>query len=99
MVNHCLVMIFLFSFSSQLKHRRWWSNCVHLFMPYLCAIGMFSYLLVRSVDSLDACIYAEIRTRIPDTVSWDYNFEPAGSTPISFTVKVCSFVWTHRYGT
>lgn len=44
-------------------------------------------LLVKSVDSLDACIYAEIRTRIPDTVSWDYNFEPAGSTPISFTVK------------
>ncbi|KAJ0427882.1 hypothetical protein HanHA300_Chr17g0640041 [Helianthus annuus] len=28
-----------------------------------------------------------IRTRIPDTISWDYNFEPAGSTPISFTVK------------
>lgn len=92
MVNHCLVVIFLCFFSSQLKHRRWWSNCVHLLMPYMCAIGMFSYLLVRSVDSLDACIYAEMRTRIPDTVSWDYNFEPAGSTPISFTVKVCSFV-------
>ncbi|OMO93338.1 Rad1/Rec1/Rad17 [Corchorus olitorius] len=44
-------------------------------------------LLVKSVDSLDACIYAEIRTRIPDTISWDYNFEPAGSTPITFTVK------------
>ncbi|KAL6183669.1 hypothetical protein ACLB2K_045080 [Fragaria x ananassa] len=44
-------------------------------------------LLVKSVDSLESCIYAEIRTRIPDTVSWDYNFEPAGSTPISFTVK------------
>lgn len=44
--------------------------------------------LVRSVDSEDACIYAEIRTRIPETVSWDYNFEPAGSNPISFTVKV-----------
>ncbi|XP_050232516.1 uncharacterized protein LOC126681145 [Mercurialis annua] len=44
-------------------------------------------LLIKSVDALDACIYAEIRTRIPDTMSWDYNFEPAGSTPLSFTVK------------
>ncbi|KAG8660033.1 uncharacterized protein LOC110608553 isoform X1 [Manihot esculenta] len=44
-------------------------------------------LLLKSVDSLDACIYAEIRTRIPDTFSWDYNFEPAGTTPLSFTVK------------
>lgn len=44
-------------------------------------------LLVKSVDSLDACIYAEVRTRIPDMISWDYNFEPAGSTPLTFTVK------------
>ncbi|KDP23990.1 hypothetical protein JCGZ_25378 [Jatropha curcas] len=44
-------------------------------------------LLLKSVDSPDTCIYAEIRTRIPDTISWDYNFEPAGSTPLSFTVK------------
>ncbi|XP_021893812.1 uncharacterized protein LOC110811581 isoform X2 [Carica papaya] len=44
-------------------------------------------LLLKSVDSLDACIYAEIRTRIPDTISWDYNFEPAGTTPLTFTVK------------
>lgn len=44
-------------------------------------------LLLKSVDSLDACIYAEIRTRIPETISWDNNFEPAGSTPLSFTVK------------
>ncbi|XP_065875898.1 uncharacterized protein [Euphorbia lathyris] len=44
-------------------------------------------LLLRSVDSLDACIYAEVRTRIPDTISWDHNFEPAGSAPLSFTVK------------
>lgn len=42
----------------------------------------------RSVDSPDACIYAEIRTRIPDTISWDYNFEPAGSVPVTFTVRV-----------
>ncbi|KAK8976526.1 hypothetical protein V6N11_049184 [Hibiscus sabdariffa] len=45
-------------------------------------------LLLKSVDSHDACIYAEIRTRIPDTISWDYNFEPAGGTPLTFTVKV-----------
>lgn len=44
-------------------------------------------LLVKSVDSPDACIYAEVRTRIPDMISWDYNFEPAGSTPLTFTVK------------
>ncbi|XP_024935074.2 uncharacterized protein LOC107431173 isoform X2 [Ziziphus jujuba] len=44
-------------------------------------------LLLKSVDSLDAGIYAEIRTRIPDTISWDYNFEPAGSAPLTFTVK------------
>lgn len=44
-------------------------------------------LLLKSVDSLDAGIYAEIRTRIPETISWDYNFEPAGSTPLTFTVK------------
>ncbi|KAF9588497.1 hypothetical protein IFM89_011697 [Coptis chinensis] len=44
-------------------------------------------LLLKSVDLPDPCIYAEIRTRIPDTISWDYNFEPAGSTPLSFTVK------------
>ncbi|CAN1173632.1 Cell cycle checkpoint protein RAD1 [Linum perenne] len=44
-------------------------------------------LLLKSVDSSDACTYAEIRTRIPETVSWDYNFEPAGSVPLSFTVK------------
>ncbi|XP_010677340.2 uncharacterized protein LOC104893006 [Beta vulgaris subsp. vulgaris] len=44
-------------------------------------------LLLKSVDSPDACIYAEIRTRIPDTISWDYNFEPVGTTPLSFTVK------------
>ncbi|PHU30649.1 60S ribosomal protein L7-4 [Capsicum chinense] len=30
----------------------------------------------------------EIKTRIPDTISWDYNFEPAGSTPLSFTMKM-----------
>ncbi|KAF3663492.1 putative pentatricopeptide repeat-containing protein, mitochondrial-like [Capsicum annuum] len=44
-------------------------------------------LLLKSVESSDSCTYAEIRTRIPDTISWDYNFEPAGSTPLSFTVK------------
>ncbi|CAN0908146.1 hypothetical protein LINGRAHAP2_LOCUS25145 [Linum grandiflorum] len=42
-------------------------------------------LLLKSVESSDACTYAEVRTRIPETVSWDYNFEPEGS--VSFTVK------------
>ncbi|OAY66761.1 hypothetical protein ACMD2_26450, partial [Ananas comosus] len=41
----------------------------------------------KSVGSLDACFYAEIRTRIPDTISGDYNFQHAGNTPVSFTVK------------
>ncbi|XP_075486132.1 uncharacterized protein LOC142525667 isoform X3 [Primulina tabacum] len=27
----------------------------------------------------------EMRTRIPETVSWDYNFGTAGNTPMSFT--------------
>ncbi|CAI9095310.1 OLC1v1031231C1 [Oldenlandia corymbosa var. corymbosa] len=44
-------------------------------------------LLLKSVDSYDACIYAEVRTRIPDTISWDYNFEPAANTSLNFTVK------------
>ncbi|KAJ1442436.1 Rad1/Rec1/Rad17 [Sesbania bispinosa] len=44
-------------------------------------------VLLKSVDSLDASICAEIRTRIPDTIAWDYNFEPAGINPLTFTVK------------
>ncbi|TVU12807.1 hypothetical protein EJB05_46467 [Eragrostis curvula] len=44
-------------------------------------------LLLKSVGSPDACMYAEIRTRIPDTVSWDFQFEHAGNTPVTFTVK------------
>lgn len=44
-------------------------------------------LLLRSVDSPDACIYAEIRTRIPDTIPWDYHFEPTGTVPVTFTIK------------
>ncbi|KAL0329047.1 UNVERIFIED_CONTAM: hypothetical protein Sradi_4891400 [Sesamum radiatum] len=58
------------------------SNILELRYP-----GPDLQLLLRSVDCPDSCIYAEIRTRIPETISWDYNFEPAGSTPISFTVK------------
>ncbi|XP_075496605.1 LOW QUALITY PROTEIN: uncharacterized protein LOC142533651 [Primulina tabacum] len=49
--------------------------------------GSDMQLLLRSVDSSNACIYAELRTRIPETISWDYNFETAGNTPTSFTVK------------
>ncbi|MED6208794.1 hypothetical protein PIB30_048525 [Stylosanthes scabra] len=44
-------------------------------------------LLLKSVDSMDASICAEIRTRIPETVAFDYNFEPAGTNPLTFTVK------------
>lgn len=58
------------------------SNILQLRYP-----GPDMQLMLRSVDSPDACIYAEIRTRIPETISWDYNFEPVGSTPLSFTVK------------
>ncbi|CDP13068.1 unnamed protein product [Coffea canephora] len=58
------------------------SNSIEIRYP-----GPDMQLLLKSVDSLDACIYAEVRTRIPDTISWDYNFEPAGSTPLHFTVK------------
>ncbi|KAL5715389.1 exodeoxyribonuclease III [Ranunculus cassubicifolius] len=59
----------------------------HASVIELCYPGPDMQLLLKSVDSPDACIYAEIRTRIPDTISWDYNFEPAGSNPLSFTVK------------
>lgn len=58
------------------------SNTIEIQYP-----GPGMQLLLKSVDSVNACTYAEIRTRIPDMVSWDYNFEPAGSTPLSFTVK------------
>ncbi|XP_054808305.1 uncharacterized protein LOC129310480 [Prosopis cineraria] len=44
-------------------------------------------VLLKKVDLQDASIYAEIRTRIPDTMPWDYNFEPAGTNPLTFTVK------------
>ncbi|KAL6606273.1 hypothetical protein ACP70R_041926 [Stipagrostis hirtigluma subsp. patula] len=44
-------------------------------------------LLLKSVGSPDACMYAEIRTRIPDTVPWDYHFEHAGNTPVNFAIK------------
>ncbi|KMZ70818.1 hypothetical protein ZOSMA_193G00490 [Zostera marina] len=44
-------------------------------------------LLLKSVDSPYACTYAEIRTRIPDTISWDYNFETTGNVPPRFTLK------------
>ncbi|XP_020588975.1 uncharacterized protein LOC110030553 isoform X2 [Phalaenopsis equestris] len=44
-------------------------------------------LLLKSVDFPDACTYAEIRTRIPDTISWDYHFEPTGTIPVTFTVR------------
>ncbi|CAM8934475.1 unnamed protein product [Rhodiola kirilowii] len=58
------------------------SSCIEIRYP-----GPDMQLLLRSIDSLDACIYAEIRTTIPDTISWGYNFEPIGSTPVTFTAK------------
>ncbi|KAL9387388.1 hypothetical protein Peur_020512 [Populus x canadensis] len=47
-------------------------------------------LIVEETCCLQAKVYLqkEIKTRIPDTISGDYNFEPAGSTPLSFTVKI-----------
>ena len=44
------------------------------------------------MDSQDACLYAEIRTRIPDTISWDYNFEHERNTPVTFIVKVAQCI-------
>ncbi|CAA6663178.1 unnamed protein product [Spirodela intermedia] len=43
-----------------------------------------------SVDSVDVCIYAEIRTRIADTISWDCDFGPSRNNPLSFTIKTAS---------
>jgi hypothetical protein len=40
------------------------------------------------VGSLDSCLYAEIRTRISDTISLDYHFEHSGISSLTFTVKV-----------
>ncbi|GAB4857856.1 hypothetical protein Ancab_015762 [Ancistrocladus abbreviatus] len=58
------------------------SNMIELRYP-----GPDMQLLIKSLDSVDACIYAELRTRIPETSSWECNFEPAGATPLYFTVK------------
>ncbi|KAH9322015.1 hypothetical protein KI387_016654 [Taxus chinensis] len=41
----------------------------------------------RSSDLHSASIYAEIRTRIPDTIPWDYNTENSVGMPVSFAVK------------
>lgn len=51
----------------------------------ICGILLMQGILVMPTP--DACMYAEIRTRIPDTISWDYHFEHAGNTPVTFTVK------------
>ncbi|KAJ4867266.1 damaged DNA binding [Raphanus sativus] len=58
------------------------SNTIEIKYP-----GPDMELLLKSVDTLNSCIYSEIRTRIPETSEWDYNFEQAGTTPITFTVK------------
>lgn len=58
------------------------SNTIEIKYP-----GPDMELLLKSVDTLNSCIYSEIRTRIPETVTWDYNFEQAGIAPLTFTVK------------
>ncbi|KFK22684.1 hypothetical protein AALP_AAs42556U000600 [Arabis alpina] len=58
------------------------SNTIEIKYP-----GPDMELLLKSVDTLNSCIYSEIRTRIPETVAWDYNFEQAGTAPLTFTVK------------
>ena len=44
-------------------------------------------MFYRLVDANDSCIYADIRTRIPDIIPRDYVIEDDGM-PISFAVKV-----------
>ncbi|XP_078440084.1 PCNA domain-containing protein [Wolffia australiana] len=44
-------------------------------------------LILKSVDSSDVCTYAEIRTRIADTISWDRNFGPSRDNRQSFTIR------------
>ncbi|KAM3397786.1 hypothetical protein P3S68_001299 [Capsicum galapagoense] len=57
-------------------------NMLHRVEPYVTSQQVENCFTDNSV------IEQEIRTRIPDTISRDYNFEPVGSTPLSFTVKV-----------
>ncbi|ERN16149.1 uncharacterized protein LOC18444447 [Amborella trichopoda] len=68
-------------------------DCLNTFTAPACSTtleirypGPDMQLLLKSVDPVDACIYAEIRTRIPETISWD-NFETTVTLPVSFTVK------------
>ncbi|KAG9445186.1 hypothetical protein H6P81_016526 [Aristolochia fimbriata] len=49
--------------------------------------GSDMQLILKSVGSQYACAYAEIRTRIPETISWDCDFEPTGGVPVTFTIK------------
>lgn len=42
----------------------------------------------RLVDANDSCMYAEIRTRIPEVIPLDYVIEDDAGIPISFAVKV-----------
>lgn len=47
-------------------------------------------MFYRLVDANDSCMYAEIRTRIPDIIPQDYVIEDDSGVPISFAVKVSS---------
>ena len=47
-----------------------------------------AFCFVRVQCSRAASVWSkQIRTRTLDKISWDYNFEPTGSSPLSFTVK------------
>lgn len=84
-----IAIIMAFWIGFLITHVLWYSTTKGLCRIVLSVSWMDFLHIFRSVDSLDASICAEIRTRIPDTIAWDYNFEPAGTHPLTFTVKVC----------
>ncbi|KAL5567925.1 hypothetical protein UlMin_024500 [Ulmus minor] len=67
-----------FCISSMFSSRLWLAFLGEVRVFFRARLGMI----------IDTCIYAEIKTRILDTISWDYDFEHAGSTPLTFIVKV-----------
>jgi len=44
-------------------------------------------MILKLVDANDSCMFAEIRTRIPDVIPLDYVIEDDTGIPISFAVK------------
>lgn len=53
----------------------------------LCYPGPDMQMILKLDDANDSCIYAEIRTRVPDIIPQDYVIEDDGGIPISFAVK------------